>query len=307
MSQNVPTAFVVEYRNNMALALQQRRAKIWPFIPLVEAAGERIVLKDFIGSVTAYEKDTRHSDTEYVNTPHDRLHIPAPNPMVVADLVDKEDQLRAKIQLTSGYMMSAVAALNRAKDAAALRAIFGNMITGKDGTTTVPFPSANVVAASVGAGAATRMNVAKLRAARKLLAQNQVDMDEEKFMVLTAEQIDDLMNEVPVTSADFSRNAGKVNDEGRLNSFMGFTFIEMELGNTHLGSAAALTVDGSGYRKNPFWVKSGLVGGEWESLFTDITRLPTKHYSTQVYARWAGAATRTENGKVGYVLNSEAA
>jgi hypothetical protein len=305
MSYNVPTAFVVEFRNNMDLLLQQKQAKIWPTIPMVEASGERIVLKDFIGQVRAYEKDTRHSDTEYVNTPHDRLHIPAPNPMVVADLVDKEDAIRAKIALTSGYMMAAVAALNRAKDDAALKAIYGNMITGKDGTTTSAFPAGMVVPVATGAGAATRMNVAKLRAARKLLAQQHVDLDEEKYIVLTAEQIDDLMNEVPVTSAEFSRNAARVNDEGRLTGFMGFTFIEMELGNTSLANAS-LTVDGSGYRKNPFWVKSGLVGGEWEPLFTDIERLPTKHYSTQVYARWAGAATRTQNGKVGYVLNSEA-
>jgi hypothetical protein len=67
----------------------------------------------------------------------------------------------------------------------------------------------------------------------------------------------------------------------------------------------ALTLDGSGHRKVPFWCKSGVFAGMWEELFTSIDNLPEKHHATGIYARRMMAATRTDEAKVGYILCDE--
>jgi hypothetical protein len=304
MSSQVPTTFVTLFENNMKLSLQQSTAMLAPYAMQRDVSGEKVQLDDLIGHVQAQDYVDRHGDVQLSNTPHSRLWIAKPTPQGYAEMVDRDDQIQAKIALESGYMQTAVATINRSWDDACIGGLFGNMLTGKDGTTSTAFPGANVVAVTVGAAAATRMNVAKLRAARKMLAQNFNDPAEERFIALTAEQIDDLLNEVPVTSKDFGAMGGELRD-GKLSRFLGFNMIEIELGNS-LFRNAATTLDGSGYRKNPFWVKSGLLLAVWQKIYTDISPVPMKRNSRLIQADTTIAATRTEAGKVGYILNSEA-
>jgi hypothetical protein len=307
MSNQVPTTFVTAFENNMKLSLQQHKSLLWGngFAIRRQGSGEKTELDDLIGAVPAQTLETRHGDIVLANTPHDRVWAVKPSPKYYADMVDRDDQLAAKIAIESGYTMTATATIARARDDAFLSAVYGSIISGKSGTTTLAFPSANIVAVDVGATAATRMNVAKLRAARKTLAKNYNDMQEKRFIILTAEQVDDLMNEMPIASKDFNDNAGRVNAEGRMIGFMGFTFIEMELANPLLANNA-LTVDSNSYRKNPFWVQSGIAEVPWNELYTSIDPIPQKANARQVYAETTVTATATENGKRGYILNSEA-
>lgn len=303
MTQQVPTTFVTTFENNMKLKLQQTQPMLAPFAMMKQVSGEKVQLDDLVGHVQAMTADDRHGDTKYANTGHDRVWVAKPPAAYYAELVDRQDKLAAAIDLQSGYMMTAMATINRAHDDAFLGGFYGTMMSGKDGTTLVNFPTDNVVAVDVGAGAPTRMNVAKLRAARKILAANYVDLTEERYFGATAEQIDDLLQEVPVTSKDFAAAGGELRD-GKLSRLLGFNIIEMELGNPLLANSS-LTVDSSGYRKNPFWAKSGMCVAVWEKIFTSIDRMPTKRYSVQIYAETVVSATRTESGKVGYILNSE--
>jgi hypothetical protein len=60
---------------------------------------------------------------------------------------------------------------------------------------------------------------------------------------------------------------------------------------------------GGGVRKTPFWKKSGMASYAWWDTKTSIDRLPQKHGSIQIYASICVGCTRTDSGKVGYVLN----
>ncbi|MCJ8159854.1 phage capsid protein, partial [Sphingomonas sp. LaA6.9] len=132
------------------------------------------------------------------------------------------------------------------------------------------------------------------------------DMNEQKFMVLSAEQCDDILGEVPATSADFKAVFGGEYENGVLKRFLGFNIIQLELSNPLLKFSSPLSVDGSGYRKNPFWVKSGVRRRVWQRLRTSIDALPQKLHSIQVFAGTTVASSRTQAGKVGIILNSEA-
>jgi hypothetical protein len=307
MSDQVPTTFQVTFQNNMRLALQQKEPLLWPLLEERGGPGDELKqLDDIIGHVKSMKgsADGRHGDTQYANTGHTRLFCAKPDFDYYAELVDNNDQVQTKIALTSGYMMTARATINRAKDDAVIAGFFGSMLTGSyQGPTAVPFPGGNVIAADVGgvATVATTMNIAKLRASQRLLRENFNDDGEEAFMVLTADDIDQLLQEMPVSSRDFGAEGGELRD-GKLRRLMGFTFVSMETDNPLLHNASLVDA-GSGNRKTPFWKKSGLVKVPWWDLITSIDPLPQKHLSKQIYASTCVAATRTDSGKVGYVLN----
>ena len=76
------------------------------------------------------------------------------------------------------------------------------------------------VANSIG-GATTNMNMAKLREAQRLMNANNIPM-EDRFIVMHASQLSNLLSETQVTSSDF--NSVKALVQGEINTFMGFTF-----------------------------------------------------------------------------------
>jgi hypothetical protein len=292
----------------MRLALNQTQPILWNLLDTKSGTGsEKKQLEDVVGHVKSMKgsNDGRHGDAQPANTGHNRLWVAKPDFHYYMDYVDNNDQVQAMIALQSGYMQTAVATINRGKDDEVLFGLFGDMIVGKDGTTRTPFPAGNVTPVDVGAaaGTATGLNIAKLRAARKLRAQGHNDMNEVCYMIVTADDLDQLLGEMPVTSKEFGAEGGELRD-GRLRKLMGFTFIEMETENP-LFHNAALVDAGNGQRRTPWFQRSGLVRVPWWDLKTSIDRLPQKHGTMQVYASFCGAVTRTDNAKVGYILNKK--
>src|SRR3546814_836699 len=100
-------------------------------------------------------------------------------------------------------------------------------------------------------------------------------------MAITAKQAEDLLGQVEITSSDFEKMRGRLSEDGkRITGMLGFEFVELELSNP-LFYNAGLTVDGSNYRKNPFWSKDGMCMVPWETQFSSVDMLPSKGFSTQ--------------------------
>lgn len=308
MSFNVPASFQTKYQNNVEMVLQQTKSMLLEATEVQsDASAEKIKIKDLVGNALPQEADERHGDTKYSNTPHDGVWLAKPNELYFAELIDNSDKLGTMIDLQGAYTMTGAATVNRAIDRRILEGLYGNIISGKEGTTTTAFPGTQVIPVTTGGAAgAQHMNVAKLIAANTLLAQNYVDLAEPRFIVLDAIQNADLMSEISVTSTDFKGSFGAVVENGWIRSLLGWTIIPMELSNAMLGTVPALSLDGSGYRKTPFWAKSGVRTNFWQRLRTSIDVIPGKVLSIQVFAGTTVAATRTQAGKVGYILNSEA-
>lgn len=309
---DVNTTANYEFANNVELQLQQTKSQLIDAVETQDCAGvEKTTVKDLIGNTLPQEADERHGDLKETDPGHDRVWLVKNNELYFNKYVDGADQLATKISLDGGYTMAAVATINRAWDDRILEGMLGSMIMGKDGATTVPFPNSQVVPVTVGgASGPQRMNVQKLRAANKLLDQNYVPDGEQagaKYMVIDAEQNDDLLSEVPATSSDFKGAFGGEFRDGRIIRLLGWNFIHLELRNPYLRSFLnGLTVDSNGYTKNPFWVKSGVRLGIWNKLRTAIKDQPSKVDTRSVFAGTTVSATRTQQGKVGYILNSEA-
>lgn len=306
MSQAVAAAMQVQFKNDVELQIQQTKSALEMCVTVQDDNGaEKIKVKDIVGSAMPQEGDERHGDTKYGNRSYDGVWIAKPNELYDADLIDNDDKLGTTLDLNGTVVMSSAATIARSKDRRILEGFYNPIISGKEGTVTTPFPAGQIIPVTTGGASGNqRMNVAKIRAATKLLAQNYVDIALERWMVLTADDNDSLLQEIPVTSSDFKMSyKGEVDEQGRVTSLLGWKFSYLELDNPMLGTIPALATDGSGFRRTPFWVKPGVRFNYWQRLRTMLDMLPQKRGSVQYLAGFTGAGTRTQAGMSGIILN----
>lgn len=311
MSFNVSTAFVQQYATNVQMLLQQQGSRIRGAVQNMKFVGKAASMAEQFGSVSPVRNQSRHSDTPLISTPQDKRWI-YPNDYDWADLIDNQDKLRMLIDPTSSYAMAGAWAMGRAIDDEIISGFFNSNNTGENGTTGTGLLSAvnsgaQMVAATTGASAATGLNVAKLRAAKKKLLEAEVDIDNDPlFCIITAKQHDDLLNEAQAISLDY--NSKPVLVDGKITSFMGFNFIHSERipGGANFNTAinqAILTgstdgtfTTGSRYMV-PVFAKSGMALGIWNDITTSVDRRADKRNSYQVYVTGTFGGARMEEKK----------
>ena len=100
---------------------------------------------------------------------------------------------------TSSYARAAAAAIGRAQDDVIISALGGSAKTGKEGSTSTALPAGQKIVHGSGG-----LTIAKLVSAKKLLDANSVDPSIKRYIVVSPEQIEDLLNSTTVTSSDFN-------------------------------------------------------------------------------------------------------
>lgn len=309
MSVNVNLAFVQQYSTNIAMLLQQQGSRLRNSVMNYSFQGKAASMAEQFGAVTAVRNQGRHSDTPLISTPQDKRWI-YPNDYDWADLIDNQDKLRMLIDPSGPYTTAGVNSLGRAMDDEIISGIFNSNNTGENGTTTTGLLSAynsgsQVVAASVGASGSTGLNIAKLRAAKQLLMAADLDIDNDQlFMVITAKQHDNLLNEAQAISLDYNSTPVLVN--GKITSFMGFNFIHSERIPGAANFNTAINPSVTGYTTGtqwmvPFYAKSGVALGMWNDVQTSVDRRPDKRNSWQVYVTGTFGGARLEEKRCGFI------
>jgi len=190
-----------------------------------------------------------------------------------------------KSKLTQG----AIWALGRAMDQLIIDAANGTAYTGKEGATSTVLPSTQKVA--VGSSGLT---IAKLLAAKQILDENEVDPNDPRFCIVTAEQVGDLLNTTEVKSVDY--NTVKALANGQLDSFLGFKFIRSELLSKTSTTRYCLA-----------FAKSGMSLCIGKDVNTKVDERADLSYATQIYASMTLGATRLEEVKMVEIACKEAA
>lgn len=300
MSFQVPTHFVQAYTTNVEMLLQQRGGKLLSTVSQGSYTGKGAKAVEQIGPVKPVKNLSRHADTPLISTPADARWV-FPNDYEWADLIDDQDKLRMLIDPQSAYVMNAVNAMRRAQDDEILQAFFATSATGENGTTSIAFPAGQIVGVNVG-GVNSNLNVAKLRAAKRLFMSAGVDLEYEKlFTAITAADHDGLLNEIQVTSLDYNNKPTLV--EGKVTAFMGFNFVPVEFTDASAYDAAASLVSG-GNRLVPVWATGAMHLGMWNDITTRVSVRDDKRYATQVYAKTTVGATRTQEKKVVQIVTT---
>jgi hypothetical protein len=118
-------------------------------------------------------------------------------------------------------------------------------------------------------GSDTNLSVAKLREAQRLMNAGNVPM-EDRYIVIHASNLSNLLSETAVTSSDF--NTVKALVQGELDTFLGFKFIT--LGDRTEGG---LTGGGSGVDRTVYAYHKNAVGmAEGMGVRSEINYIPEK-------------------------------
>lgn len=277
---------------------------------------------DRIGAVAAKEKSGRHSDVEFSDTPHSRRKVTMKD-FYYADLVDKEDKLRIIQDPESEYSKAAYMTLGRKIDDIVIAGLLGNAYGGKEGATVIPLPNSQKVAAFDGTATTGRkLNLKTLKAIKKLFTKAEaLDMDTDLiYIAVTSEQIESLLDETAVTSADY--NSIKVLVQGAIDTFMGFKFIRIESlprSNVFYTSSATIAynkdtgVVGSGSQTLTLannksmiaWVPSAAMLAIGSDIKGRVDERSDKHYAKQIYASMTMGCARLEEEKVVEIICNE--
>lgn len=291
MSVQITNAFVDMYKANVYHLTQQKGSKLRRAVRVESITGKSAFFEQ-IGATSARKRTSRHSDTPRMDTPHARRRVTTES-YDWADLVDGEDQIRMLIDPCSQYAEAAAMAMGRAMDDEIVRAADATSYTGVDGSTSTAYNTAMTVTVQVRGPGVTAanlgLNVSKILEAAERLGTQDVDPDEEKYMIVNARQIKSLLNDTRISSADY--NVVKPLVEGQVSKFGGFTIIPCN----------RITTDANGYDKVLYWAKGGMLLGLGKDITTKIGERPDKNYACQVFGSMDIGATRMEEVRVGYI------
>jgi hypothetical protein len=290
MSINLPDHYVTQYANTIAMLLQQKESRFESAVNVGSYIGKQASPVDQIGAISMLPVTTRFAPMGRVDAALDRRWV-LPSDFELPQLIDSFDKLRLLNDPSSAYLQNAMMAANRQKDALIYTSMFATAKTGVEGGTSTVFSTAQFVSVDTG-GAASGLNLAKLKAAKQLLMANQVDLDSDPiFCAIDADEHNNLLNEVQIVSTDY--NDRPVLVDGRIRSFLGINFI-------HYESVTTATDDQAGTSKQiPIWAKSGMHLGIWNDMETNITqREDLSGRPWQAYLAMTMGATRLEEKKI---------
>jgi hypothetical protein len=290
MSSQVNAAFVQKFRDNFIHLSQQKGSKLRDSVRVHMDVVGKYDHFDRIGQTSAQLITSRHADTPTVDTPHSRRRVTLSD-YNWADLVDRADEIKMLSSPASEYMKAGVWAMGRTMDDIIITAYNGNAtsVSSDDSTSNVAFDSNNQIAHG-----SADLSLGKVIQAAKILADNDVDPDEERYAVVGPAQIEAMLNSTTVTSSDY--NSIRLLMKGEIDTFMGFKWVT----STRLPVASSI-------RKTFFYAKSAMGVSVGMDVVTSIDKRPDKNNSMQPYAQMSLGATRVEEAKIVEVACDESA
>jgi hypothetical protein len=284
---NIPNHYTTQFDSNWKHLVQQKNSKLKEYVTLDSIEGKEKSYNQLdatsMTQITDRSRDTRISDQAMAKRWIRPLNYDC------AKLVDEfDEQFLGEVVLpTSPIIQSHGAAYARTCDKIIIDALGGTAFTGATGTTATVLPAGQKIAANYvesGTAANSGLTIAKLRAAKFLFDSNEVDEEEERIMVVSAKQLQDLLRTVEATSADYNTVRALV--DGTLNTFMGFKFRRSQ--------QLPLATD---IRSCFAYVKSGVILAE-RGLKTHMDVRADLSHSLQIRSVASLAAVRMEEKKV---------
>ena len=294
MSDQITTAMVKQYERNVDFLVQQKGSRLRPCVRVETGVIGKHAYYDQIGQTDAQLKASRHGDTPLIPTPHERRRVTMYD-YEWADLIDEADELKILIEPRNKYAMNAKWAMQRGMDARIIAEVFATAYTGEEGGTAVTWASVQATQRIVNGG--TGLTLSKLRTAKEILDDAEVDDEEPRFMAVTPKQVTNLLETTEATSTDYATVKALV--QGEINTFMGFNFIRLARKRLNL-------TDASGYRRCFAWAQNGILLAEAQGIKGRITERADKSYSTQVFNSMSIGATRMEEDKIVEIVCVEA-
>lgn len=298
----------VEYVNNVTHELRQEPGILYS---LCGSSGNyhgktEAKIEDRFGRMRMEKKTTRNGDTNNTDPSVLRRFIKKPGRYNVAPLIDRDDVASTSVELKSPLIMETADAARTYHDDQFLNGFWGNGWLGTEtAETSVPFNAANKIAHNFG-GVSVGVTLPKLIELRRLLRKSNVNFKKESpIILLDPDGEADLFGITEYKSFDY--NGSKPLVDGELKPWMGFRFIQANLGDTEAYPESSALFQVGGINRLPVIVPSGLHRGVWLEFWGKVDDRPDKQYSEQIYAEAESAVVRTDEKKAWFLEAKPAA
>lgn len=294
MASSVPNHYAQQFATEVQLLLQQQGSVLMPGVTVRSGyRGEQASPVDQYGAIQALTVTGRYEPMPNVEATTDRRWV-LPTDKHLPQLLDSFDELRLINDPKGKYVQNALNAIGREYDSELISKFFGTNMTGKSGSTSTSFGTGQSVAVATGAAAANGLTVAKLKAGKKVLRQNNVNFGSEEIIcVLNGEAHDSLLNDVLLISRDYNGGGSPLAMDKIPDGYMGISrFIHTELLTNGTDDASGQS------RQIMLYCKSALHLGIWDDMRPSISqRNDLTGEPWQCYVRATFGATRLEEKK----------
>ena len=303
MSNQIPVAFVDQFRANFDMLVQQMDSRLLGAVEM-ETLNAEFGYRDQIGAVLPVQRTTRHADTPFTEVPHARRRFQT-LPWEHGEIIDRADTEKMLTSPQSAYAQDFAAGFARQRDKTILDAFFADAQTGRSGATTVSFPAGQQIAVDfVETGSTTNssLTLGKLRRAVELLGDVGGE-DGEMYIAVTRREVSAMLRTLEYNSADYVDARPLVNAGfGQpLPRFMGLNWIVLPNRVVSAAGATLLTMfnlDGNSHRRIPVWSKRGMLFAQTAATEIQAAPDPSKSFDTRLYGRATFGATRLEELRV---------
>jgi hypothetical protein len=290
MSQTITNAFIQQFNRNVYILSQQMGSKLRGTIREETVHAKKAFFDRLAPAQRPQVKISRHQDTPLTEQVHSRRSVDLID-YVLADLVDREDQIRMLINPDSLYASNFARTFGREFDYAIINALTADSDSGQFGGTPVALPAGNTIA-SGGLG----LTISRVRQIKRIFDSKDV-MDEGRVFVVSAQAMEDLLENTEVTSSDFNTVKALVQGTIEGDMWMGFKWVRV--------SDDILPIDGSLDRSCFAYQRDGMAFAIGQDLRTEMDRRADKMNSLQVMTTASFNAVRIDEDTVLEVLVRE--
>lgn len=218
-SGSIDNNLIIQFSDLLHIQAQQMPSRLRPHVIIKQMTGD-LYAYDGLGKVEAREVNGRVTPTVFDEISHNRRKI-ARRRFVVTLPIDASDTRGVLLNPEGEYAGACMKAMNRQWDRVGVESIFANVETGRDFETSVTF--ANDGGRTVNATAG--LTYEKLLEIRKNWTNEEVgnDISEQLMLLFTGTEEEALLQELELTSGDFSRQF--VVDQGTIAKGVGINFI----------------------------------------------------------------------------------
>ncbi|MEL6886897.1 MAG: phage capsid protein [Pseudomonadota bacterium] len=298
-AERITQAYRQTYIDQAMLAADHHQPVLRPYVSEQPCEGTQSAPALFYDSKKAKRRNGSRAPSNRDNpTNRRRRWLKYQPPFDDGEYIDSEDIFKGLQDFMSPTQQAIAGAMKRFVDEdVILDGIFGDAYEGEMGGTVKPFLASQIIDARVqkGAGtAATGLNLRKLKDNRKLYASHKFDLQAEPIMIaVTAEQIDDLSDELELTTQEYKAEAAPVfNREGKLAMVWNHMFIEYQNLTTKqkdYGSGLQLV------QRVPTWRKSSVRLGVWKDITPRMTVDSSKYDAPYVWSEGVMDCRRLED------------
>jgi hypothetical protein len=293
----------IQYSDNVALELVQNPGILYGLAGKGgnHAGAVEARIETRFDKMSLQKKTARNGDTNYVNVDSKNRFIKKPGSSNVATLIDRDAVNSTSVDPKSPLVMQTARAVRKYRDDQFLSGWWGNAYEGAESSSsTVAFPSAQKIARNFG-GSDVGLTLGKLIELKRQLKKANVDFtSEQPIILLDADAESDLMNIDKYQNIQY--NGTKPLTTGELVPWMGFRFIQANLGDSAAYPTAYSFFKPGSYNQLPVIIPSGIYRGTWVEFFGKAgTPMPDKQWSEQIYAEAEEAFVRTDEAKAWFI------